>query len=69
MPGGTPHSHRLLLEGDWTRPYTKEQAFFPLRNRREDKYWPLVGRVDNIYGDRHLVRSCPPIEACGEAAE
>jgi glycine dehydrogenase len=64
-----PHTHRLLLEGDWTRPYTKEQAFFPLHAVREDKYWPPVGRIDNVYGDRHLVCSCPPMEAYSEAAE
>jgi glycine dehydrogenase len=64
-----PHTHRLLLEGDWTRPYTREQAFFPLHTLREDKYWPPVGRVDNVYGDRHLVCSCPPMEAYSEAAE
>jgi glycine dehydrogenase len=64
-----PHTHRLLLEGDWTRPYTREQAFFPLHTLREDKYWPPVGRVDNVYGDRHLVCGCPPMEAYSEAAE
>ncbi len=64
-----PHTHHLLLEGDWSRPYSREQAYFPLHTLREDKYWPPVGRVDNVYGDRHLVCSCPPMEAYGEAAE
>jgi len=64
-----PHTHRLLLEGTWTRPYSREQAFFPLQALREDKYWPPVGRIDNVYGDRNLVCSCPPMEAYGEAAE
>jgi glycine dehydrogenase len=64
-----PHTHHLLLEGDWSKPYSKEQAYFPLHTLREDKYWPPVGRVDNVYGDRHLVCSCPPMEAYGEAAE
>ncbi|HEX9768019.1 MAG TPA: aminomethyl-transferring glycine dehydrogenase [Kiloniellales bacterium] len=64
-----PHTHHLLLKGDWTKPYTKEQAFFPLPALREDKYWPPVGRVDNVYGDRHLVCSCPPMEAYRDAAE
>jgi len=64
-----PHTHHLLLEDDWTRPYTKQQAFFPLHTLREDKYWPPVGRIDNVYGDRHLVCSCPPMEAYSEAAE
>jgi len=64
-----PHTHRLLLDGDWSRPYSKEQAYFPLPTLREDKYWPPVGRVDNVHGDRHFVCSCPPMEAYGEAAE
>ena len=64
-----PHTYHLLLDGDWAKPYSKEQAYFPLHTLREDKYWPPVGRVDNVYGDRHLVCSCPPMEAYGEAAE
>jgi glycine dehydrogenase len=65
----SPHTHHLLLKGDWTKPYTKEQAFFPLAALREDKYWPPVSRVDNVYGDRHLVCACPPMEAYRDAAE
>ena len=57
----SPHTHRLLL-GDWTRPYSKEKAFFPLKFINADKYWPPVGRVDNVYGDRNLVCTCPPME-------
>jgi glycine dehydrogenase len=64
-----PHTHRLLLAGEWTRPYTREAAFFPLSTLREDKYWPPVGRIDNVYGDRNLVCGCPPMEAYGEAAQ
>jgi glycine dehydrogenase len=64
-----PHTHHLLLQGDWPHPYSKEEAYFPLHTLREDKYWPPVGRVDNVYGDRHLVCSCPPMEAYEEAAE
>ena len=58
-----PHTHRLLLEEDWQFPYTKQQAFYPMQNIRDDKYWPPVGRVDNPYGDRHLLCACPPMEA------
>jgi len=64
-----PHTHHLLLESDWLKPYTKEQAFFPLRAAREDKYWPPVGRIDNVQGDRNLVCTCPPMAAYQEAAE
>jgi glycine dehydrogenase len=64
----SPHTHQLLL-ADWTRPYSKEKAFFPLSYINADKYWPPVGRVDNVYGDRNLVCTCPPMEAYQEAAE
>jgi glycine dehydrogenase len=57
-----PHTHRLLLE-EWTLPYSKQQAFFPDNNQHDDKYWPPVGRIDNVYGDRHVVCSCPPMSA------
>jgi glycine dehydrogenase len=63
-----PHTHRLLL-GEWKRPYSKEKAFFPLKGHVHDKYWPPVGRVDNVFGDRNLVCSCPPIANYMEAAE
>ncbi len=55
-----PHTHRLLL-GDWQLPYSKQQAFFPDNHQHDDKYWPPVGRIDNVYGDRHLVCTCPPV--------
>ncbi len=54
-----PHSHRLLLE-DWQMPYSRKQAFFPDNHQHDDKYWPPVGRIDNVYGDRHLQCTCPP---------
>ncbi len=64
-----PHTHHLLLDGEWPHPYSKQDAFFPLHTLREDKYWPPVGRIDNVYGDRHLVWTCPPMESFDEAAE
>ena len=64
-----PHTHHLLLDDDWQRPYSKARAFFPQQTLREDKYWPPVGRVDNVSGDRNLVCTCPPIEAYAQAAE
>ena len=63
-----PHTADLLI-ADWTRPYPKDQAFFPTAATRADKYWPPVARVDNVYGDRHLVCACPPMEAYQQAAE
>ncbi|MEE2980796.1 MAG: aminomethyl-transferring glycine dehydrogenase [Pseudomonadota bacterium] len=64
-----PHTHHLLLTSPWSHPYTKEEAYFPLHSLREDKYWPPVGRIDNVAGDRNLVCSCPPMEDYMEAAE
>jgi glycine dehydrogenase len=56
-----PHSLHLLTQGGWDRPYPIEAAFFPSVATRRDKYWPPVGRVDNVQGDKTLVCSCPPI--------
>ncbi|MCH9808746.1 MAG: aminomethyl-transferring glycine dehydrogenase [Alphaproteobacteria bacterium] len=57
-----PHTVEDLV-GGWDRPYSREAACFPVGAFRVDKYWPSVNRVDNVYGDRHLVCSCPPIES------
>jgi glycine dehydrogenase len=56
-----PHSYHLLVEDNWDLPYSRQRAFFPTQEMRENKYWPPVGRVDNVYGDRHLVCTCPPL--------
>jgi glycine dehydrogenase len=64
-----PHTHHLLMAEPWDRPYGKEEAFFPLKAIRADKFWPPVARVDNVAGDRHLVCTCPPIEDYRAAAE
>jgi len=58
-----PHAIEVLTTDNWDRPYTREQAVYPLPWLRMNKFWPSVGRVDNAYGDKHLVCSCPPIEA------
>ena len=63
-----PHTADLLL-GEWDRPYDKATAFTPLGGDPNDKYWPPVARVDNVFGDRHVVCTCPPLEAYAEAAE
>ncbi len=55
-----PHTVEDLV-GDWDRKYSREQACFPPGAFRVDKYWPPVNRVDNAYGDRHLVCTCPPL--------
>jgi glycine dehydrogenase len=63
-----PHTVEDLV-ADWTRKYPREQGCFPPGAFRVDKYWPPVGRVDNVHGDRHLICTCPPLEAYAEAAE
>jgi glycine dehydrogenase len=57
-----PHTHRLLLDDRWDRPYTRREAFFPMASIRDDKYWPPVARIDNVWGDRNLACTCPPVE-------
>ena len=63
-----PHTVEDLV-ADWDRPYSREQGCFPPGAFRVDKYWPPVGRVDNAYGDRNLICTCPPVEAYAQAAE
>ncbi len=63
-----PHTVEDLV-GEWDRPYTREQACYPPGAFRVDKYWAPVNRVDNAYGDRNLVCTCPPMESYAEAAE
>ncbi|WP_227284553.1 aminomethyl-transferring glycine dehydrogenase [Boseongicola sp. H5] len=63
-----PHTVEDLI-GDWDRAYTREQGCFPAGAFRVDKYWPPVNRVDNVYGDRHLICTCPPLEEYLDAAE
>jgi glycine dehydrogenase len=63
-----PHTVEDLI-GEWDRPYSREAACYPPGAFRVDKYWAPVNRVDNVYGDRHLVCSCPPLESYREAAE
>ena len=63
-----PHTMEDLVR-DWDRPYSREQGCFPPGAFRVDKYWPPVNRVDNVYGDRHLVCTCPPMSDYADAAE
>jgi glycine dehydrogenase len=58
-----PHTAKSVCVNNWKRPYTREQAAFPLPCVRENKFWPSVARVDNVYGDKNLICSCPPIES------
>ncbi|MGQ9349626.1 aminomethyl-transferring glycine dehydrogenase [Mycolicibacterium gilvum] len=60
---GAPHTAESLLVEEWTHPYTREQAAYPLGKGFRPKVWPPVRRIDGAYGDRNLVCSCPPVEA------
>lgn len=56
-----PHTQKDIA-GEWTRPYTREQAAFPMASVYANKFWPTVNRIDDVYGDRNLICSCPAIE-------
>lgn len=60
-----PHTAQEVV-GEWTHPYSREMAVYPLPSLIAAKYWPPVARVDNVYGDRNLVCACPPLEAYAE---
>jgi glycine dehydrogenase len=57
-----PHTYLELAANEWEHKYTREQAAFPNKFLRHNKYWAPVGRVDNVYGDRNLVCSCPSMD-------
>ena len=63
MLKNAPHSNQLIDLEDWTFPYTRQQAFFPEAGSKFSKYWPPVGRIDNIYGDKNLHCSCPTTDS------
>jgi glycine dehydrogenase len=62
-----PHTAEALVADEWTHPYSREQAAYPLPFVRANKFWPAVARIDNPYGDRNLICACPPIEAYAES--
>ena len=59
----TNHTIETITHSEWPHPYSREQAAFPLFWLREHKFWPTVSRIDSAYGDRHLVCTCPPMDA------
>ena len=58
-----PHTAEMLIAGEWKHPYDRAEAAYPVPGGRQGKYWPPVRRIDQAYGDRHLVCACPPPEA------
>jgi glycine dehydrogenase len=65
MLKNAPHTADDVMAAEWNRPYTREQAAFPAPWVRERKFWPYVARIDNVWGDRNLMCSCPPVESYG----
>lgn len=63
----SPHTQKDLLIGEWDRPYTREQAAYPLPYLKEKKFWPSVTRLDDAYGDLNLFCTCGPVEATDDA--
>jgi len=66
---GAPHTLGAIVADDWARAYSREQAAFPVASLRDNKYWPPVGRIDQVHGDRHFVCACPPLDAYRDAAD
>ncbi|MBV8780985.1 MAG: aminomethyl-transferring glycine dehydrogenase [Phycisphaerae bacterium] len=60
---GAPHTAAVVISDQWSRNYPREQAAYPAAHLRDFKFWPSVGRVDNPFGDRNLVCTCPPMSA------
>ena len=60
---GAPHTAEVLTADAWDRPYSRQHAAYPMAWVRSHKFWPSVGRLNHVYGDKNLVCSCPPIEA------
>jgi glycine dehydrogenase len=65
---GAPHTAELLTNDAWDRSYSREQAAFPATWLKGNKFWPAVGRIDNVYGDRNLVCTCDSVDAYAEEA-
>ncbi|MDP9292530.1 MAG: aminomethyl-transferring glycine dehydrogenase, partial [Verrucomicrobiota bacterium] len=64
-----PHTAQSVVADDWAHTYSREAAAYPAPWTRAHKFWPAVGRIDSVYGDRNLVCSCPPVEDYGTAGE
>jgi glycine dehydrogenase len=62
----SPHTAEVVVSDTWDRPYSREKAAYPVSSLRQHKFWPYVGRVDNVHGDRNLMCSCIGMEAYAE---
>jgi glycine dehydrogenase len=61
LPRNAPHTVADLVDADWSRAYSRQQAIYPSPETVRSKFWPSVNRVDDVYGDRNFVCSCPPL--------
>jgi glycine dehydrogenase len=57
-----PHTSEAVTADSWTHPYTRSEAAFPAPWVRANKFWPTVARINNVYGDRNVICTCPPME-------
>ncbi len=64
-----PHTAQDIASDSWDRPYSREQAAFPLEWVRQAKFWPYSGRIDNVWGDRNLICTCPSVEELSQLQE
>ena len=64
-----PHTAAAIMADDWPHAYSRQQAGAPPGDQQSNKYWPPIGRVDNAFGDRNLVCTCPPMEMWEDEAE
>ncbi|MGB1624943.1 MAG: hypothetical protein ACPHCL_02255, partial [Candidatus Puniceispirillaceae bacterium] len=64
-----PHTAEMVMAETWTHPYDRHLAGMPAGQVNIDKYWPPVARIDNVFGDRNLVCTCPPLSEYAEVAE
>jgi len=64
-----PHTATMTMASEWTHGYSREAAVFPLATLKQQKYWPPVARVDNVYGDKNIMCACIPVDAYKEEAE
>lgn len=61
-----PHTQHVICSDNWSHPYSRQSAAFPMEYVRENKFWPSVGRVNNTFGDRHLICTCEPVSSYAE---
>ncbi len=61
-----PHTQHIICADEWKHAYSRQQAAFPLAHNRDNKFWPSIGRVNNTFGDRHLICTCEPVSSYAE---